>query len=510
MRRALSLAVLALSAHLCAAPPQPVPAADEPPDVVVVHFNDFHGQIQPRSVVARPGAAPVQRGGFAALEAVVAARRAAHGERVWVTNGGDWFQGTPEGNEDVGASVMATLERLDLTASVIGNHEYDFGEGALIELVEGLRHPVLGANVVEVDAPRLRPYVRPYVVRKVAPSAGDSPAQRVAIVGLITAETPYVSTGPFGAAAFGDEVETLAALWPALRRDAEHVVLLTHCGVDRDRALAQRFPDVGLILGGHSHTELRRPVREGRTVIAQSGSSALAVTELELRVRPGRLEVLSFAFRDLDAAEPLPDTARFLAERFAHIGPKWDVPIGEVRGAPDSRLGPGSTPAGSFLAAIIREEGHAEVGLMNKGGIRATLAMGAVTRRDVFALVPFDNVVVSFEMDGATLRDVLGQGLAKGKRPLEVDGAAYTYVVEEGERRIAEVTVAGTPLREASTYRVATNSFLAAGGDGIDAFRRAREVDRGRLFLRELVVSRLQERGAIELPGDPRIQAQTR
>ena len=481
------------------------------PDLVVLHFNDFHGQIRPRLVVRRPGSEPVPRGGFAALEALVARRRAEHGDRLWVTNGGDWFQGTPEGNEDRGASVMACLERLGLTASVLGNHEYDFGERHLQALVKGLRHPVLAANVLERGTQRLRPYVRPYVIKTVRPVAGEGVPQRVALVGLVTADTPQVSTGPFGAAEFEAEAKTLERLLPELRREADHVVLLSHCGVRRDRELAVRFPGISLILGGHSHTSLRRPVLEGSTVIVQSGSRAGYLTEVALRVTSAGCELLSFDFIELEAGGAIePATAQFLEQRFAPLAAKWDTALGTVRGAADRRVGAGSSPAGSFVSALMRRAGGAEVGLTNKGGLRKVLMAGAVTRRDVFELVPFDNAVVTFEMTGAQLCAVLSHALRPGRRPLEIDGATYSYSIEDGARQLERVEVGGALITRDRIYTVATNSFLAGGGDGQSEFAAAREIARTTEFLRDLLVDHLARTGGIELPSDARIRVEKR
>ena len=73
-----------------------------------------------------------------------------------LTNGGDWIQGTPEGNADRGIGVMAALDRLQPTASVLGNHEFDFGADHLAVLLQGVRHPVLAANLYEPAPARLR------------------------------------------------------------------------------------------------------------------------------------------------------------------------------------------------------------------------------------------------------------------------------------------------------------------------------------------------------------------
>ncbi|MHC4077619.1 MAG: bifunctional metallophosphatase/5'-nucleotidase [Planctomycetota bacterium] len=470
-------------------------------DLVILHLNDFHGQVQPKSIVTRPGRPAEAMGGVAAIEDFVRQERRKH-DLVWVTDGGDWFQGTPEGNEDRGLSIMACANRRDLTAAVVGNHEYDFGEENLIQIAATAEHPVLGANIFTAGTQALRPYVKPYLIRNVG-------GVRVAVVGLITSDTKNVSTGPFGQAEFRDEVAVLRKLWPELKRRADAILLLTHCGLQTDVRLARAFPEVVLILGGHSHTELWRGHQEGDTWIVQGGSRGTAMTRVRLSVgtRHSRLRVLGAELVRLPAraARPGTDTAAFLARRFAHIGPRWDTALGRIGGAPDRRTGPGSTAAGNLIAELIRTAGRAQVGLMNKGGIRAVLRAGPITRRQVFELLPFDNSVATFALTGAQLRQALQLGLRPGRQPLEIAGGRYTYRVVDGRRELLEVWVGASALVPDTTYRVATNSFVARGGDGFRIFGELEPVDTDPAYLRDLLVTALRRQPEVRLSAEQRI-----
>ncbi|MCB9888374.1 MAG: bifunctional metallophosphatase/5'-nucleotidase [Planctomycetes bacterium] len=492
-------AVLLWALAACAAPHRD----DDAERLVVLHFNDLHGQVRPRAVTLRPGVTQPM-GGIAGVFGYLDRERRATPARtaVWVTDGGDWFQGTPEGNEDRGWSYMAVRNRMRLRAAVVGNHEYDFGEDNLVRLIGRAEHPVLGANI-RVAGGGIAPYVVPFTVESVG-------GIRVAIVGLITANTKNVSTGPFGRAEFVDEIDTLRRLWPELRRVADEVVLLTHCGLTKDVQLARAFPELCLILGGHSHTALLEGHREGRTWIVQSSGKSTAVSRVVLDVdrRSRRLVVRSAGLRRIPVAEADPDTARFLAATFAGIGPVWDVPLGRVEGVPDRRArgAPGSTPAGNYVAEVIRRHAGAEVGLTNKGGLRSILALGPITRRQVFELLPFDNSVALFEMTGAQLSAVLAHGLERGRQPLEVAGADYSFRVVDGVRQLVAVRVAGAPVEPNRRYRVATNSFLARGGDGFHVFAELTHREVSPDTLCAIVLTDLRERAVIRLTDEPRIR----
>ena len=490
-------------------------APTERPDLVILHMNDFHGQVLPRRFDDDPARPPKELGGFATLVRFVAQERARFGaENVWVTDAGDWFQGTPEGNEDKGASIVECFNRLGLVAAQIGNHEYDFGEDNLAAIVALARFPVLGANIVDAtkraaaEQPASRPYARPFLVR-------EHHDVRIAIVGLITQDTKNVATGPFGAADFADEVETLERLMPQLSAASDAVILLTHCGTSTDRRLAQRFPNLLLILGGHSHEQLRPGLREGNVLIVQAGSKGGGMTRVSLALNRQRrtAKVLSSWFEEMDAGRIGKDPAAeaFVTERFGKISAPWDQVIGRLEGdvGRGSRRTPNSTAAGNLIAGLIREVAEADVGLTNKGGLRTGLRLGPITRREVYELVPFDNSVVAFRLTGAQLRSALEHGLAPKRQPLEIDGGTYEYSIQDGKRILGEVKVAGQRVEDAKIYRVATNSFLAGGGDGIEVFSTAERLPQSaamQRYLRDLLIEKLLAQKSLNVTAEGRIR----
>ncbi len=482
-------------------------ACTTPDRLVILHFNDFHGQITSWRPSTRPGVVASRLGGFHAVSNYVRRERegAQPGTVVWVTDGGDWFQGTPEGNEDHGHSLMACRNRLGFTAVTVGNHEYDYGEANLIRLIGNARHPVLCANIRDRLGSSL-PYVTPYRIETVG-------RVRIAIVGLVAADTRNVSTGPFGDAEFADEIDTVRELLPELEACTDAVVLITHCGIEKDVQLARAFPSIDLILGGHSHTALPKGREVGRTWIVQSAGRGGSVSRVEIDLRrdtPGFV-VRSVRLVPIVAVDPSEgldaDTVSFLATTFPHIGPKWDRPVGRVEGAKDLGVRrPFSTPGGNYLAGLIRRRGGADVGLMNKGGIRTTIALGPITRRQVFELLPFDNTVVTMEMTGVQLHTLLAQGFRPGRQPLEIDGGRYAFRVVGGRRELASVEVGGRPIEATARYRIATNSFLARGGDGFTEFARVANHQVSPGWLRDSMLAELRQDGSIRLVAEQRIR----
>jgi 5'-nucleotidase / UDP-sugar diphosphatase len=497
--------------------PAPVPPEAAAADVVFLHWNDFHGQFRAQRAFwkLRPGlpddrAPPL--GGAAALAGFVARERqaaAAAGRAVIVTDAGDWYQGTLEGNTSKGLLTVEFFNRLQLDAAALGNHEFDFGPDNVQRLLAAAKFPVLAANLRDRDAKKPSPWqrVRPFAVI-------DAHGLKIVVLGLITKDTKAVSTGPWGSAEFDDELAALRIAMPEAERAGDVVVLLTHCGVDVDRQLAKAFPRVPLILGGHSHTGLTAPLREGTTWIVQTHGKAsevwrvLARTDREQR----RLQPLGGELVELDAerAPPDADTEAWFTAATADLAAHWDQPIGTLAVPPYDDRGARSSPAGNLVCDVFRAAAEADLAVTNKGGLRAHLSSGPLTRRMLFELLPFDNTLVSVSLTGAQLRAVLQGSLAEGRRPLEIGGGSYRYTEQDGARVLLDVTIGAAPLDEARRYRVATSSFLARGGDGLSAFAQGTDRRDHGLQLHQVLIQAAERDRGLRADGDNRIEFRAR
>ncbi len=124
----------------------------------------------------------------------------------------------------------------------------------------------------------------------------------------------------------------------------------------------------------------------------------------------------------------------------------------------------------------------------------------------MFQLLPFDNVVCVMQMTGRQLELVLKQGLRPGHLPLEIAGAHYSYGLVDGMRALRDVEVGDQRLDPAKVYRVATNSFLAGGGDGFTAFTSIRSSAVSTAPLRSLMLQDIRAYGIISLSDERRIK----
>ena len=189
-------------------------------------------------------------------------------------------------------------------------------------------------------------------------------------------------------------------------------------------------------------------------------------------------------------------------------GRELDARLGEVVGelAASARRADGT--AGNWMADVIRRVGEAEIAFTNRGGIRADLEKGAVTLADCYRFMPFENDVVSMDLTGAEIQELLERHLRGGDGPyrLEWSGLVIDVAEEDGRSRMVAIEVGDRGLEASRTYRVATNSFLATGGDGFGTFRSGRNLTRTGVLIRDAIAADLHERSPVTPPAEPRVR----
>jgi len=477
----------------------------EPEDghLVFLHTNDVHGQARPRAATWVRGEDPPLVGGLPRLAAAVRSVRDEVGaENVLLVDGGDWSQGTPEGLVDEGGAFVGAMTAVGYDAMCIGNHELDHGLASLLKTIREAKVPAVLANVRDEEGSRV----------DWAPShrVFERAGLKVAVVGLLTQVTPSITHSDAKELIFSDPAEELSKIREELGDDVDLVIPATHLGVDTDRELARAHPDLIFIAGGHSHTFLREGVLEGEVLIGQVGSKASAYGRLDLWFDPETKRVTRSEYRVTSLMEePTEGTrAREVEELCAALVAKSDAVMSEVVGeltAPldRARSSTESSAAGNLIADAFRDHFKADCAFQNRGGIRCNLPKGPVTRRDLFEILPFGNHLVLLELRGEHLEGTLRQSVeGTAHTGLEVSG--LTLEVMGGEApKLLRVLVGGEPLDPERIYRVATNNFLAEGGDNYLLLAEAASVTHDPILLRELLERRF-EREAVTPPKDDR------
>jgi 2',3'-cyclic-nucleotide 2'-phosphodiesterase (5'-nucleotidase family) len=168
------------------------------------------------------------------------------------------------------------------------------------------------------------------------------------------------------------------------------------------------------------------------------------------------------------------------------------------------------TNLGNLVADIIREAVDCDIAVTNGGGIRASIHPGEIRVADVYNTLPFDNTLVAVEMMGMDILEALEHSVRllpeQNGGFLQVSG--LTFEVDPNALpggRILNVMVGGKKLSTSAYYTVATNDFLAAGGDGYETFMNAKLVAETGIMLRDVMVDYIVEKGTVEEPEVGRI-----
>ena len=494
--RFVLLAALAVATRVSAA---------EPIKIRIYHTNDVHGWIMPRPDKFQTGRLI---GGGAVLAALIAKET---GPKL-VLDAGDWWQGTPEGTLTKGVAVADVFNAIGYDAIVIGNHEYDDGADSLRTLIGQMKVPVLSANTFGSDG-KLVPWVRPWIVKEVA-------GVKIGIFGLTTSKMPRLAFQKnILGLDFRREVDAARDCVKALKKQGATVIIaVTHIGLEQDgkpkfegdQTLAREVPGIDLIVGGHSHTFLNRPVQgENGTLIVQAGSYLVKAGRAVLEIDPKTKAVVSSSDELLelwpDRIGEDPAVKAIVDRHTEAVGRIFETVIATAP-ALMGREPNVENALGDWMTDCYREKLGVDATVQNGGGIRAEIPAGPVTLRSIFNVMPFDNALVKLVMKGSDLRAVFDYGVGMGKIA-QFSGANIEYYRPKpaGERLVA-VSIGGAPLDDAKTYSIATLDFLTSGGDGYSAFDRFVSSEATGVLARDLLSECARKHGTISAPTAGRLK----
>ncbi|HEM3671346.1 TPA: 5'-nucleotidase C-terminal domain-containing protein [Streptococcus suis] len=488
-------------------------------EAVIIHTNDVHGRILEEKGVI----------GDAKAAAVIEEERSKI-ENTIVVDAGDAFQGLPISNSTKGEDRANIMNQVGYDAMAVGNHEFDFGMDQAIKYKETLNFPLLSANTYVNGA---RVFEASTIVDKTPTVVGDE----FVVIGITTPETA-TKTHPknIEGVTFADpitevnkvivEVEARAL---ADNRVYNNYIILAHLGVDATtpvewrgstlaEALSQNSKLAGkrvIVIDGHSHT-VQSATYGDNVTYNQTGSYLNSIGKVTLKSEQllGEASLISAA----DTASVTPDA--LITELVNEIKVKYEAENAQVviennpveLNGERSNVRVRETNLGNAVTDAIYAYGQTgfsnktSLAVTNGGGLRATIAKNQpVTKGDIIAVLPFGNIISQITVTGQQIQDMFTKSLSSalqtdketGKFILDENGAPL-FEASGGFLQISGATVfydPTLPVKERvlligilnpetgeyddldleKTYYLATNDFLAAGGDGYTMLGGARE-----------------------------------
>jgi 5'-nucleotidase len=532
------LAAAATAATLASAPamakgkPAPKPKKPKLATVQLLSFNDYHGHLEatdgPLSTSQDPAQTPV--GGAEHLATKLTELRDKVGDgRSLTVAAGDLIGGSTflSGMFHDEPSVE-TLNAMGLDVSSVGNHEFDEGTTELLRMQNGGCHPKDGCYFPDEPYKGAQfQWLAANVVKKgsddtllPATSIKKVNGVNVGFIGMTLEATPTL-VSPAGVASvdFKDEVETANRQATALKaKGVEAIVVLLHEGGYQTKTIndcagisepiaqiaAQMTAEVDQIVSGHTHQGYicSLPDPDGNPRLVTSAADyGRAVTETTLRIDRTTGEVdraASSATNHLvTRGVKDPEQTEIIAKWNTLAGPLKAQVVGshteDILGDSSGNRGI-ETPMADLVADAILwgtsgDRGGAQIALMNVGGVREDLPMapkyaegpGQITFAESFDIAPFNNLLVTLDLTGDQIRQVLEQQYqpiaSRGSRPMLALGVSNGFSYQwdasqpQGSRVVAgSMKLNGTAIDLNATYRVGTLNFLADGGDAFTAF----------------------------------------
>ncbi|MFS4437303.1 bifunctional metallophosphatase/5'-nucleotidase [Paracoccaceae bacterium GXU_MW_L88] len=482
----LAASVLALSAGIAAAETQ----------ITILHTNDFHARFEAINKYDSTCDDETQEageclGGTARLVTAIAEAKERN-PSAFLFDGGDQFQGTLFYTQYKGEMAAEMMNKLGYDAMTVGNHEFDDGPEVLAGFVDAVDFPVLMSNADLSGEDLLKDKIAKSTVI-------ERDGEKFGIIGLTPQDTDELASPGENVIFTAPEDGVAAEIAKLEEEGVNKIIVLSHSGYEVDMRVAEAVDGIDVIVGGHSNTYLSNedsdaagpyPTMVGDTAIVQAYAYGKFLGELNVtfddngvvtEASGAPILMDNSVAEDEETLSRISELAAPLDEIRNEIVAEAAEPIiGDREVCRMQECGMGNLVADATLERV-RDQGI-QIAIQNSGGLRASIDAGEVTMGEVLTVLPFQNVIATFQLSGEQVLEALENGVSQmeeqaGRFP-QVAGMKFTVdPAAEAGSRISEVMVEDgdgwVELDPAGTYGVVANNYLRTGGDGYAVFTQA-------------------------------------
>ena len=488
--------------------------------LVVLHTNDTHGH--PVKFFNYPAQ---DVGGLPARATLIRQIREENAN-VLLLDAGDINTGRAESNLFKAKPDIEGYNYIGYDAMVLGNHEFDNPIDILQTQMRWAHFPFLSANVKTKSGDYL---TQRYIIK-------EFEGFTVAIFGLTTKETEIIGNPEYiQNLIFEDEILTAKRLVPELKKKADIVIALVHMGLypsikKGSKRLASEVRSIDLIIDGHTHTRMDFPVLINnpsghKTFIVQAWKWGLILGRVNLWIK--NREVIDLDFKalpiNLKTCKRMSDGSkvyRFMGEEIKEDEKLVTILQPYVDKA-DSMLSEGIGHAqGTFFSSEVRKKETAlgdiiadsmlwytknmgvDFAIQNGGGIRDELFEGQITMKSVYEILPFDNSVVVVTLKGSDLQSLFDYiaTIPDGRGAFPQVSKGLRFTINRVTGRCENILINEAPINPNRIYKIATNSYLASGGDGYKVFLKATHRYDTSMFQRDVFIQYIKYLGGMIKP----------
>lgn len=513
----------------------------------IMFSNDVHGGIdRAEATFMNPDFPPQLGGGASAATLIKKVRSLGSPTREsLLLDCGDFFQGRPVGSVTKGTAVIQYMNAIGYDAMTIGNHEFDIAGEDLVETLKGANFPILSCNIIDKRTGELPWFVQPY---KIIERLG----MRIGIVGFTTTDTEKMSFPEnIKNVDFTDEKVAVTKYVQIVREKekADIVIVLGHAGLPYDiestylsrydakgnplqaeryaawgwdaQEIAREVPGIDLFLGGHMHRGIPKPWIDPytHTMVIQGYAYGSNLGWITLKIDPATKTISGYESPALregsmitlfeDEFIPDPEISQTIEAEVAVAEKGMDEIIGTSAVYLSRTNVDAQSLMGNTITDAMRAEVNADFAFLNLGGVRADIKSGPVTYRDVFAVMPFDNMVVSFRCTGEFLRRIIETRVEGSRHGLVVSGINVVYSKKRPDfDRVTSLKIAGQPWDPKKIYNCVTTDFLLQGNAGLTLLTQVPETDITfhQINLRDAIVNYFKNNSPVKTKIDDRWQ----
>ena len=467
--------------------------------ITILATADIHGHIEPYT----PSGAKYPIGAMEKMAYYVSTERAIQpdlllldvGDAPYNTNVANLFEGEP---------VIKIMNMMGYDAMAIGNHDFDFPFNVMERNSKLANFPFLSANTLYMEKPV--EFLKEYVMKEIG-------GLKIAIVGL-TDDSSAWYTHPRNVAGITFEEQYSAAqrVLNEVAPQADLVIALAHLHTG-NRILPEKVPGYDLIFEG-GRDVVAFPEKINGSWVISSGKHGELISKTNLNIFNNEVIGINFAHIFMSQNLPQDEAVVELVNGYvAQLDEKMNTVIGRTEVDLDGERGTVRLKESNLANAIadsLREMTGTDFAIQNGGGVRASIPKGDITIKDVYTVLPFDNLVVAVEITGKQIWDVLEHGIsaypAAAGQFLQVSNLEYTFDASKPPySRLVSVTSKGAPIDMEKTYTLTANDFLTGGGDKFVMFLETKKIIVTKSFLRDAFAEYVVRHGTIAPQVEGRI-----